>query len=512
MRLYLSILWISIFLISYFQHGQAQESMVVMSNRDVYELLLTRYGIYKEYYPADEITISLLVAAAEYAGKGDYDLARLYLEEVLAQIKSGQDSTRLFLLNSRRIYPDHVPEKTLELVVASGFDFNRQEFEIGYLENDSTVLEEINKPYFSVTTRYPLYRSTDKTLEISNSVRLDHSNLRDEYEIQWKTGTWFTAAWGGFWNQSDESEANSFWEHGLEIALRQVQNEDLLWQIRENYVYKSYKEKQIYLADFYRNRFNAALEWLLADPCILDIDFLQELNESLGSENMDYFQNGLLLGGHGNISQIMDYSVSLNGMQRQYSIHAEDSLIKNKYNEWNLDGSVDFRLSNKINIEMLDNFISKNYKQKSNLEPDYIWNYLRPSMNFTFSQYWDFGLGYEWEVKKHENGTDQDYDVTEQDYQANGLFLNLGIYGKNGLYFNGSASYQWRRYSNSVTNEILSIYSNRDVFSVFFTAFIPLSGHFSLNAFATYDNDKDIDLDQQNNQSVIFNMEVAYKF
>jgi hypothetical protein len=54
--------------------------------------------------------------------------------------------------------------------------------------------------------------------------------------------------------------------------------------------------------------------------------------------------------------------------------------------------------------------------------------------------------------------------------------------------------------------------SDCEVISVFLTVFILISRHITINSFAAYDNDKDIDLDQQNNQSVIFGMEVGYTF
>ena len=88
----------------------------------------------------------------------------------------------------------------------------------------------------------------------------------------------------------------------------------------------------------------------------------------------------------------------------------------------------------------------------------------------------------------------------------------MNYYSNEGMYVTSSASYQWRRYPDSITNDLISIYSNRNVFSATLLAHIPVSSQLALNVFATYDNDKDIDFDQQNNQSTIFTLELEYMF
>ena len=79
-------------------------------------------------------------------------------------------------------------------------------------------------------------------------------------------------------------------------------------------------------------------------------------------------------------------------------------------------------------------------------------------------------------------------------------------------YFLAPVYFQWRRYPNSVINDLISIYSNRNILSTMLMAYVPITRHLRFNAFATYDNDEDIDFDQQSNQSTIFSLEVEYQF
>ena len=78
--------------------------------------------------------------------------------------------------------------------------------------------------------------------------------------------------------------------------------------------------------------------------------------------------------------------------------------------------------------------------------------------------------------------------------------------------FSLSFSYQLRRYPESPTNDLINLYSSRNIFSLIALGNFPLTKNFSINVLAVYDNDKDIDNDQGNTQSSIFNLELEYKF
>ena len=88
----------------------------------------------------------------------------------------------------------------------------------------------------------------------------------------------------------------------------------------------------------------------------------------------------------------------------------------------------------------------------------------------------------------------------------------MNYFSTGGMYLTASVSYQWRRYPDSITKDLISLYSNRNIFSAMILAYIPITSQLNLNGFATFDNDEDIDFDQQNNQSTIFTVEFEYIF
>ena len=104
------------------------------------------------------------------------------------------------------------------------------------------------------------------------------------------------------------------------------------------------------------------------------------------------------------------------------------------------------------------------------------------------------------------------FNVSEQNYNSNGFFLSLSYLNSPGAYLSASVRYQWRRYPKSAPNDIISIYSNRNVLSVTAMVYWPLMSNLFLNTYIMYDNDQDIEIDQQSNQSTIFTTELEYKF
>jgi hypothetical protein len=242
------------------------------------------------------------------------------------------------------------------------------------------------------------------------------------------------------------------------------------------------------------------------------MEYGNEFNESLGDEDNDYRQHSIRFGIRNNNIQRYYYNFSMEGAFRNYTILFDDSLQHNKYNSLDIEVIYEIAVIKDFSITIEDNFLHKVYKRKSTLEPDYYWNYLRPGIKFNFLDNLEIGLGYEWELKEHLTNTPENYDVNEQNYNSDGIFLLLNYFSLRGIYISTSISYQWRRYPQSITNDLISIYSNRNIFSVMLIGYIPISSHFNLNAFITYDNDEDIDFDQQNNQSTIFNVELEYLF
>jgi hypothetical protein len=133
-------------------------------------------------------------------------------------------------------------------------------------------------------------------------------------------------------------------------------------------------------------------------------------------------------------------------------------------------------------------------------------------MEFMVWDNMEIGIGYEWELKEHRALPSEDYDVNEQNYNSNGFFFSINYFTNSGMYLNSIFSYQWRRYPQSYTSDFISLYSDRNILSLMMMFYLPLTPEVNINMFLNFDNDLDVDYDQQDNQSFIFNAEIEYNF
>ena len=492
----------------------AQKVSEISDAKTTYDLLLTRFKIYIEYYTLKEETKQLYEEALQYGQNKEYEIGAIILEEALDLLKNeANSSSEMVALSSLPLNPGvKTSGQDFKLSMISGMDFNRQEFELGFVESDSTVKEEFSKPYVGLSARYYLSNGQHNIIEIQNSIRFDKENWRDDYRIRWQPISNFYILYSGYWNEARVSETYSYWDQVIASRLTADLSHNLFLSFFNTFNYKSYRTVNFYLKDFYRNRFNALGEWRTSLLGITSLEYGNEVNESLGLEDNDYLQHNIRLGIRNDSFEKFYYNFLVDGSTRDYVIQFDDSLIYNKYQSLGVEVLYEVAVVENLRLFVEDYFLYKVYEQKSSLEPDYYWNFLRPGFRLSFFDHVEVGAGYEWEFKEHLGHPLDSYNVNEQNYNSNGIFVSLNYFSFGGMYLTTSVSYQWRRYPDSITNDLISIYSNRNIFSAMLLAYIPITSQLNLNGFAMYDSDEDIDFDQQNNQSTIFTIELEYIF
>ena len=487
----------------------AQPGLAVQSDGEKYRLLLDQVNLYIDYYPLDDDMRQLYDQAKSYGDNNEYEIAVIYLEEILSTI--GSSSKKEESLPNPEISEIKIRESPVKFSAISGIDFNRQEFEIGYLQNDSTILEEFSKPYIGLAMEYGLKNDDGVRLRVTNSLRYDKENWRDYYRVRWNAAKFTSFQYNGFLNYSKTYPANSFWEHEVISRYMPVKKRKISWSINNTFNYKNYRHSDGGFFNYYQNRFELINKWGGFNRYIIQSHYQNIFYEHLGGENLDFIQHEIEIGYRKTTYYTYWHALDLDIALRNYSLEFEDSLFSNSYSQVKSELIFSFPLWQDGRIELNDHLLLKSYKEKSSLEPDYIWNYFRPLLLQKISQSTEAGFGYELEIKRHREYQDDVNSISDQDYTANGIFSSLNYFSLSGTYLTLYLSYQWRRYPESITNEMLSIYSDRNVLSLFIMAYIPFTRNISVNILTTYDNDKDIDIDQRNNQSVIISAELEYK-
>ncbi len=474
-----------------------------MSAETKYEWLSVRVELYQAQKVLGEESGMLLKEAKQFALEEEYDLANIYLEELLSQIEvdtSEWEPDRMRELNGNKT-------GEFSLSVVGGIDFNHQEFEIGYLQEDSTILEEVKNPYTGLILRYNKEFSTGHSFNIQNALRLDQQNYRNDLYIRWLPADWLNIQFSNYWSEAREFEYNSFVENGLDIRTVTSIFSGIRWIFENNFRYKIFTVDNPYYLDYYRNRLRLGTSGLFWNT-----DYTYERYENLGGEETDYRQHIVRGSALGNLTPGVYSSLTIDGTIRDYVIKLGDSLAVNRFRQIGFYLSADIKISADLQLGIEENYLFKSYRNKSGFEPDYHLNFLRPALSFKSNRYWEWSLGYEWELKYHLAVPGDVYDVSEQNYDGSGIFGGITYMAPSGAYFVVNLSYQWRRYPNSLSKEIISLYTDRNIFSTMVMGYLPLTQNIFMNVFAIFDDDHDVDFDQQNNQSTIFTLELEYRF
>lgn len=353
-----------------------------VTDKELYTILIQQVNIYSEIESFDEEKIILLNHAVSYADSGDHEVAVIYLEELLDQLQFLNNKTDILKAEEYPFEYDVMPiskrvkkSSRFRLSAITGIDYNRQEFEIDYFENDSAILEQISRPYIGIFAGFIYQFNPVYSLEITNSLRYDNDYLRNDYRIIWRAGTGIALQYNGYWNQSESVLASSFWEHEIDARFYSRINPTFALSIQNNFRHKTWSGISSYISDYNRNRFFAVADWQR-----FRLEYINELNESLGTEDLDYLQHSIRFGLRNQPGWQLTYDLEMDFTLRNYTLAFEDSILNNLYHQAGINLYFTLPLTGLVKLVSEDNFIYKSYNDKNSLEPDYLWNFFRPGL------------------------------------------------------------------------------------------------------------------------------------
>lgn len=480
----------------------------------IYEMLRTQVDLYSKYYTNDKNDRILIGEADSLAQIGEYDLGIIYLEQVIdshsQQVEMVYESGMQNTAEQFQQKYDVGSDKKFKFSILSGIDFDRHEFEYNYEQNDSTIMEEISKPYVGLNTEF-IIKNTDITkLNLYNSLRYDNEYLRDDYQLSYYSKQ-LRIIFGGYYNKSFNADYSSYWDQKFQGTYFTTLWENVNLSAHDRFNYKNYSQSDITYTDFYRNYLEGSGEIYIEDWTFYG-KYSYDINELLGNSNNDYQQHAFEMGYRNFMDLKFKHSISAEMAFRDYELVYGDSAYSNYYSQSILKAETDFYLTDILSMQIVGQFNYKIYNKKSTFEPDYTWDFLRPTLNIDISSEMQLGLGYELEHKFHKEIEEDGVSSKEQDYKTKGIYASINYFAGTETYFWFSLSYQWRRYPESLTNDLINLYSSRNILSLMLMGYIPIYRNIKLNIMGMYDNDKDIDNDQGMTQSSLFNIEIEYGF
>jgi hypothetical protein len=483
---------------------------VSSNNVEEYELLLSEVRLLMQYIPPISEDQALIDSAESAAKKNEYTLASVYLEVALDELYAKSNLT-----SNESIKNVYNQSQRMEIKIKSGLDFNRQEFEIGYVESDSVILNEVNKPFIGINLNYLISGTKQHGLSTDLYLRADNENIEGGFRISnpYKTKKFY--GYNALELDIDHNSLNpdiGYWE----IASQQSLNYKMMkwyFQIENNFRFKNYKEPSQTIPAFVKNIANFVIlyehDLLTNTRLFYQVDF----NESIDYKNNDFFEQNAGLSFINWFPGPVNNEIKMDYINNDFTYTIEDSVFYNISRTATALLDIRAPLFNKYYWAVDYLYKYKTYQNKSEQDPDYWEQELNTSIQKEIIGNLNLSLGYHFQRREHKlfSGSDAIY-VTEQNYNDHGILGELSYHRAANLFFTGMITYSRRKYPESESLSTLSFYKSKNILNLFLLIQAPIYKNLYMNLFLSYDNDEELDNDRNDTRSTIFSFELEYNF
>lgn len=478
----------------------------------MYELLLAEVNLFEQHKSLSKGALALIDSAKVSANRGEYNLAIIWLETALDAIKNSDKSKIVHSSDSFTL----LTLKKYELLIKSGVDFNRHEFEFGFIQSDSVLIDEVQKPFLAFDWRYFFRGDYINGIASQTDFRMDKENITGRLQM---ASYWNKRRYNGYgmlgmiYNKNKTYPDLGYTEANSRFFVNYLIHDQWAFILSNDFRFKRYKNPSPGIPDFIRDVLRLTLNYNTGDAWNAQLLYIADLNSSQKYKNNDFFEQkgGISLGYR--LTNGVYNQLALSFSNNNFTYVLQDSNISNQSQTYRADYQALISPFKTWQWRLNYEGIYKLYANKSEQDADYFAQdfqaILRKSINAGIS----VESGYRFIYKRHFDfaGSYNIY-IREQNYFGHGLIVGIDFSYSKRFFLAMNASYTWRRYPDNQRTGILSLYANRDILTLFMLGQIPLQEKLALNIFVTYDNDKDLDNDRNDSRSAIFSCELQYTF
>jgi hypothetical protein len=396
-----------------------------------------------------------------------------------------------------------------------GVDYSQQEFELSFLENDSTILEELQNPYLGLVYNHH-FRISRQVLTFNHRLRLDNQffyyNFFGEMESRFMNGRSKLDMEGYYYKQQAQ-----LYSDFLDGQLRYSWNKRMSGRnslfINFRGRYKKFMQPDSLNLDIVSGMSSIYFEHFLGNTSSLSLNIIPEIYREQGNLGLKYFQNRIetFLKIRNSYNQFIEASIA--AIYRSFSNRFIEDDYQNNY--WSLNGLFrsEFVIVPSLAFGVRLVGERRNYALEDEVYPDYFYGLIEGISKYYFDANRSVGLGYYWESQRNQIPVSDLQLFTEQeDFISQGIILFSEIMNYSGLILNLEYRFGWRNYPNSISSPFSNFYSDRIIHSITAIGWIPLNYHWQLQIFANYDNDQDRENENNDNRSTIVNLGIIYRF
>jgi len=456
---------------------------------------------------------SLVKEGILFAEQGLYDLAVEFLDNAMALLKPVSVEP-----SNEPVPAEKVSGTQWDYAAFGGSEIWQQEFGLILADNDSTLVESESNPFVGFLILLDQIKNADTQTQwqfegklsdeyVSTQLFLDYykrlsgagnMKIRNSFE-----GT-------SYKNQSDLRFIDDRLDTDLYLNVRP----GFLLGLANEMQYRRYQTQSLYFSNYFQNRAGLNATFTLKNYTRVEFTFEHRLLKYGFEELRDYDELTYGLNIWPDFSGQFLLNSRLRTRTREYKFGYVDSLFTNNFNEFYGFVDVGYQFKNRMELNCEFEFEKRNYGFISTSMPDYTDYNIEPSLAFGIGSFITMNAGYRFRSKQHNLDTTEDLSAQIEDFYSHGPVFTLDMYLEGGFLASVSNSYLLRRYPHYSSYDYsgLSLYSNRDIHSLFFYLNWGITGHWEINVMSMLDYDRDKSLENGDTNSNLVNFKLSYNF
>jgi hypothetical protein len=273
---------------------------------------------------------------------------------------------------------------------------------------------------------------------------------------------------------------------------------------------KRYRSPTETIPDFFREQGNLELKYANRYRSI-GFSYDINVNESLGYRHNDFREQTGQMRLNGFLGSHIRNDIRMGYRDNTFNLVLSDSSLSNHSKTFFSRLYMQMQAGRNWDIDTDYTFDYKWYVEKTEQDPDYMLHALRIAFVNHYIHDWDMKTGIIYENRSHrlQEGLNERY-ITEQDYREYGFSLGVNYSGGKEMLLSAEVSHTRRTYPDKQESRALSLYSSRSIWTLFLYAQVPVMEKVLLNILGSYDNDRDVDIDNNDMRSSYFTAELQY--
>jgi len=507
---------------------QSQNRSSEILEKNLYESLkLEIEFLISSNSPVDSVIILLFDDAKKSAREQDWLNAIEILSSIqyfftsIIQDPSQSIQFEISRDNSTNSQPVNFPNKVLEgeffkgFQMETGIDYSLQEFEMTFLENDSTIIEELQSPYFGLvfTHNFPLKRHS-----ISFNHRLRYDNQFFYYNVLASivTGSRYSQSkfeLEGYYFHQSSTLFSDFLDGQIRYSLNKVFDANRSLNLNLRGRYKGFIQPDSLNANVLNAALNLGLDMFINSQSNISLFVTPEIYREIQSLGLSYFQTVSGFFYRFKNGPKNSFELGLEAFFRDYKDDLGGEEYKNHFLSFGPRFQGELSFSRRFGVALMTGLENRTYKTPDEVNPDFLFASLESFLKLYWGNLNSFGIGYYGDIQNN-RVEDPSYEplVEQENFYSNGMIFNMELMNFSGLMLSVRYRIFFRTYPDAIDSPLYTYYSDRFVHSVNALGWVPVGKRLQFQIFANYDNDQDRDNEQNDNRSTILNLGLIYKF